>query len=199
MVEVVGASSGDLTLTGTTPAIPPVWVMPQGAPITLRNKMWLDYQNDVKVSDDQLAAAAGALETVRAALDATQALVLAELHTRGCTDRDHGLRTGPWLAREAHLPVPAARARVKVAAVLVTWFPEVLQALTAGHISWEHAAVIARAANVRIAAQLAELQSHLLDAADATVFERWRLEVIGLADQLDPDGGHDPNLSLINI
>jgi sarcosine oxidase subunit alpha len=43
----------------TTVEIPPVWVMPQGAPITLRNKMWLDYQNDVKVSDVQLAAREG--------------------------------------------------------------------------------------------------------------------------------------------
>ena len=37
----------------------PVWVMPQGAPIALRAKMWLDYQNDVKVSDVQLAAREG--------------------------------------------------------------------------------------------------------------------------------------------
>jgi sarcosine oxidase subunit alpha len=41
------------------PAVPPVWVMPQGAPIALRAKMWLDYQNDVKVSDVQLAAREG--------------------------------------------------------------------------------------------------------------------------------------------
>ncbi len=33
--------------------------MPQGAPIALRSKMWLDYQNDVKVSDVQLAAREG--------------------------------------------------------------------------------------------------------------------------------------------
>ena len=59
MVEVVGAASGDLTLTGTPTAIPPVWVMPQGAPIQLRSKMWLDYQNDVKVSDVQLASREG--------------------------------------------------------------------------------------------------------------------------------------------
>ncbi len=39
--------------------IAPVWVMPQGAPIALRSKMWLDYQNDVKVSDVQLAAREG--------------------------------------------------------------------------------------------------------------------------------------------
>jgi sarcosine oxidase subunit alpha len=43
----------------TAVEIPPVWVMPQGAPIALRSKMWLDYQNDVKVSDVQLAAREG--------------------------------------------------------------------------------------------------------------------------------------------
>jgi sarcosine oxidase subunit alpha len=37
----------------------PVWVMPQGAGIKLRQKMWLDFQNDVKVSDVQLAAREG--------------------------------------------------------------------------------------------------------------------------------------------
>jgi len=36
-----------------------VWIMPQGANIKLRSKMWLDYQNDVKVSDVQLAAREG--------------------------------------------------------------------------------------------------------------------------------------------
>ncbi len=33
--------------------------MPQGAAPALRAKMWLDYQNDVKVSDVQLAAREG--------------------------------------------------------------------------------------------------------------------------------------------
>ena len=61
MVEVVGAAAGDLDLSGTPVAIPPVWVMPQGAPVQLRSKMWLDYQNDVKVSDVQLAAREGYL------------------------------------------------------------------------------------------------------------------------------------------
>ncbi|MBD1205586.1 MAG: sarcosine oxidase subunit alpha family protein [Rhodobacteraceae bacterium] len=36
-----------------------VWIMPQGASIELKSKMWLDYQNDVKVSDVQLAAREG--------------------------------------------------------------------------------------------------------------------------------------------
>ncbi|MES2914490.1 MAG: sarcosine oxidase subunit alpha family protein [Pseudomonadota bacterium] len=84
MVQVVGSAAGLLDLpailaasvspkgktegsraederktVGTSVTIPPVWVMPQGAPIKLRNKMWLDYQNDVKVSDVQLAAREG--------------------------------------------------------------------------------------------------------------------------------------------
>ncbi|WP_439123743.1 sarcosine oxidase subunit alpha family protein [Marivita sp.] len=37
----------------------PVWMMPQGAKKELRMKAWLDYQNDVKVSDVQLAAQEG--------------------------------------------------------------------------------------------------------------------------------------------
>ncbi|MDZ4095450.1 MAG: glycine cleavage T C-terminal barrel domain-containing protein, partial [Paracoccaceae bacterium] len=36
-----------------------IWIMPQGAGPELRAKMWLDYQNDVKVSDVQLAAREG--------------------------------------------------------------------------------------------------------------------------------------------
>ena len=39
--------------------IAPVWMMPQGASIHHRAKAWLDYQNDVKVSDVQLAAREG--------------------------------------------------------------------------------------------------------------------------------------------
>ena len=37
----------------------PVWMMPSGAGVKLRMKAWLDYQNDVKVSDVMLAAQEG--------------------------------------------------------------------------------------------------------------------------------------------
>ena len=37
----------------------PVWLMPQGASYKLRAKAWLDFQNDVKVSDVELAAQEG--------------------------------------------------------------------------------------------------------------------------------------------
>ena len=80
MVATAGAASGALTLaecladahaaaagTGAAPVgaaedeapLTPVWVMPQGAGVALRSKMWLDFQNDVKVSDVQLAAREG--------------------------------------------------------------------------------------------------------------------------------------------
>ncbi|WP_296424249.1 sarcosine oxidase subunit alpha family protein [Yoonia sp.] len=39
--------------------IAPVWLMPQGASQALRAKAWLDFQNDVKVTDVQLAAQEG--------------------------------------------------------------------------------------------------------------------------------------------
>ncbi|MEQ5870411.1 sarcosine oxidase subunit alpha family protein [Sagittula sp. NFXS13] len=40
-------------------ALEPVWLMPSGAHYGLRLKAWLDFQNDVKVSDVQLAAREG--------------------------------------------------------------------------------------------------------------------------------------------
>lgn len=54
-VSVVGWANGEIDQGD----IAPVWIMPQGASIETRNKMWLDFQNDVKVSDVQLAAQEG--------------------------------------------------------------------------------------------------------------------------------------------
>jgi sarcosine oxidase subunit alpha len=51
-------SAPDVPVT-TEAAMLPVWLMPQGANAKLRMKSWLDYQNDVKVSDVQLAAREG--------------------------------------------------------------------------------------------------------------------------------------------
>jgi len=72
-VSTVGSASGYLSTadvlkdaglevaTNEVAAAPlePVWLMPQGAGPKLRMKAWLDYQNDVKVSDVQLAAREG--------------------------------------------------------------------------------------------------------------------------------------------
>ena len=63
-VSVAGAANGDLRLEGLleTPEeapMAPVWLMPSQAGYEKRAKMFLDYQNDVKVSDVQLAAREG--------------------------------------------------------------------------------------------------------------------------------------------
>ncbi|PYE84120.1 sarcosine oxidase subunit alpha family protein [Pseudoroseicyclus aestuarii] len=63
-----GAEAGRLAAEGGVPAdlappqaapMPQVWVMPRDAGLALREKMWLDFQNDVKVSDVELAAREG--------------------------------------------------------------------------------------------------------------------------------------------
>jgi sarcosine oxidase subunit alpha len=57
--EAAGGDAVPAAIAPTEAAMEPIWVMPQGAPVQLRMKMWLDYQNDVKVSDVQLAAREG--------------------------------------------------------------------------------------------------------------------------------------------
>ncbi|MEE9453460.1 MAG: sarcosine oxidase subunit alpha family protein [Paracoccaceae bacterium] len=53
--------TGDMPLTTAPTENPmlPVWSMPIAAPYKLRAKSWLDFQNDVKVSDVRLAAQEG--------------------------------------------------------------------------------------------------------------------------------------------
>ncbi|WP_411838493.1 sarcosine oxidase subunit alpha family protein [Paracoccus sp. ME4] len=62
-VTVAGAANGDLACAGDLEraegATMPVWVMPARASYKLRAKMWLDFQNDVKVTDVELAAREG--------------------------------------------------------------------------------------------------------------------------------------------
>ncbi|MCC1494920.1 sarcosine oxidase subunit alpha family protein [Cognatishimia sp. F0-27] len=63
VIGSLGCESGDASVpsvaqTQEAPLLP-VWLMPAQAPKALRSKAWLDYQNDVKVSDVQLAAQEG--------------------------------------------------------------------------------------------------------------------------------------------
>ncbi len=149
---------------------------------------------EVAVTDDVvLADWAADLERRRTALDAETAVVLAELEARAACDREYGLTTGGWLAREAHLPFAVSKARVTVAAKLRTHFGEVLDALTAGTISWEHARVIVEVANPRIIDIVAANQEMILGLADRCRFEHWRAEVRALARLWDQDGSYDPN------
>ena len=57
-VRAVGAADGDLGDDDAQP-MAAVWNMPENADYALRSKTWLDYQNDVKVTDVELAAREG--------------------------------------------------------------------------------------------------------------------------------------------
>ncbi|MEL7215465.1 MAG: sarcosine oxidase subunit alpha family protein, partial [Pseudomonadota bacterium] len=64
-VVACGGTPKDLTAPSVTPDViseeppKPVWMMPLNAPKKLRSKAFLDFQNDVKVSDVELAAREG--------------------------------------------------------------------------------------------------------------------------------------------
>jgi sarcosine oxidase subunit alpha len=77
----------------------PVWVMPQGAPRALRAKMWLDFQNDVKVADVELAAQEG-FQSVEHAKRYT---TLGMATDQGKTSNLNGLAV---LASALHVPIP---------------------------------------------------------------------------------------------
>lgn len=61
LADVAAQMGGEVVKASAAPeaAMEAVWIMPQGAGPALKMKMWLDYQNDVKVSDVQLAAREG--------------------------------------------------------------------------------------------------------------------------------------------
>jgi Domain of unknown function (DUF222) len=108
-------------------------------------------------------------------------------------DREYGLSTGSWLARETGLPAVVARQLVKVGSVLRTRLGEVDAAVVDGRITSHHAKVLADACNPRVADAVAGMQSELIDLAEGCSFERWRAEVRGIVELLDQDGGHDPH------
>lgn len=81
-------------------ALEPVWLMPQGAGPKLRMKAWLDYQNDVKVSDVRLAAQEG-YESVEHTKRYT---TLGMATDQGKLSNINGLAT---LAGQLNAPIPA--------------------------------------------------------------------------------------------
>lgn len=148
------------------------------------------------LSDDALAEATLALERARRFLDAAELDWLAELDRRGVTDTRYGLGTTAWLAHEAKLPRSVAAARVRTARKVTGELDAVGDALRDGVIGFDHARVLADAANPRNTAELAGVTGELVDAAQVATFARWQSEVRGLADLLDTDGGHDPTADL---
>lgn len=144
-------------------------------------------------ADDELMGAAVVLERTRGLLESAQAHVLDQLHLRAVTDREFGHRVGPWLAQTASAPKARCKGRAKTAEKLLGWFAEFDTAVVDGKVGWEHAELLCNVANVRNHEGLAEAQEHLIILAAQFSFEHWAALVRQLAEELDEDGGYDPN------
>jgi hypothetical protein len=154
---------------------------------------WLASADPGGVSDDDLFDAAVALERADSLLAAARAHVLAELDARSATEREFGLGTAAWVAREAGGSAGSLRGMVLLGRRLRSPLAQVDDALVAGVVSVHHARVLAAGCNPRIAEAFAGVQGELIDAAEGTVFDQWRLHVRRVAELLDQDGPHDPN------
>jgi hypothetical protein len=131
-------------------------------------------------TDAQLCDAVRDLARARAALDAAEAHVLAELDARGVCDREFGSPTLRWVTAQTHAARPAVKTRLATGLRLRTMLDAVDEALA----EVEHARV------------LADLQPELIDLARRASFNDWRLHVARLVDLLDQDGGYGPERDL---
>ncbi len=145
-------------------------------------------------SDDELSAAAVALERLRSLVELSTAGHAAELDQRAVTDREHGLRTGLWLARETGASPATTRAQVRLGLLLRDRFPRLAAAVAAGELSWDHVRVLAAVTNRRVIDAVAELQDEIIGLARDCGFEQWKTEVHALVTYLDQDGAEpDPS------
>jgi hypothetical protein len=150
----------------------------------------------VSATDDELCDATVALARLSSQVAAGLAHVLGELDARRVCDREHGLATHSWLAREAGVPQGVARSHLKTARVLRDALSDVDAAVTEGRLTFHHAKALADAVNPRVTDAVADLHPELIALADEAGFERWKGEVRGVVEMLDQDGGHDPHNDL---
>lgn len=134
----------------------------------------------------------------RRRLDAREARLLADASVGMACLVEFGHRVPQWLAAATRVSGAAARRRVRAADRLVAEFPDLLDALDAELVGWNHVEAFCRAANPRIAGALAELLPQLIDLAQAASFDRWCAELRGIAQLLDQDGGYDPTADPAN-
>jgi len=143
--------------------------------------------------DIDLCAEFARIEHTQRQLDARRARVVAALDKNAVCDTEHGMRTGAWISHTADLPKHRCNSLVRVSTRLIDRFPILLTALETAAITWHHIEAIIGVANPRIIDQLADLQTELIVLSQHTTFDRWILDLRGIAEQLDADGGHNPN------
>jgi len=107
------------------------------------------------VSNDDLLSQVADLEAARRLVDAAEARLLGEIDARGASDLVVGMKTKAWLRHTCRVSGVSASRRVHASTVLRRWLPEVIDAVVAGRISMDHAEVLARACNPRVAERIA--------------------------------------------
>lgn len=149
----------------------------------------LDVPVDVRSADDgELVDAVRQMEAARRRLDAARMAVLAELDARGEPIGRTGLSASSWLGAEFGLPRPSTARDLRVARTLRSTLTETADALAAGRISFEHAALLVRLCIPRVQQVVVELQQRCIELAQDVRFEKWAHEVRALIEHADTDG-----------
>ncbi|MGZ4693329.1 MAG: DUF222 domain-containing protein [Acidimicrobiales bacterium] len=163
----------------------------------LTERCWRAAKTDLAgASDDELLEAAVQLQRARAAFDAAEAHVLAELDVRGVCDRRYGHPTARWVARETLVAPGSVRRRV-VTGRWLRQLPHADEALTDGRISFDHAhQLTAAVANPRIAEPIVAAHEPLIDYAQRASFRAFQTEMRAVVQRWDLDGGYDPDREL---
>ena len=144
---------------------------------------------DTRCCDDtELLDAAVGLSRLISSAQAAQAHVLAELDVRGTTDRDHGMKTTSWVARESGAARAPLTARLRVGRSLRHHFDRIDDALCDGRLGFDHAKALCDADNPRITDVLAAAQDEIIALAQTSTFPQWKCDVIALAEHADADG-----------
>ncbi len=144
--------------------------------------------SDVRLcSDEELFDAVGGLAALRSFVETTEAHVLAELESRGATDRVHGMRTVAWAAATGANRGPI-HSRLQVGRALRCPFDRIDDAIVNGALSFDHAKALVDVTNPRCTDALAAAQDQIIDLAHGATFTQWKRDVTALAELADEDG-----------
>ena len=141
----------------------------------------------VAASDTELLSALDELEVSQRALDAQRMALLAETHHRAVTERKAGLKLKAYLGHTHHV-AGATSARQVATAKKLRVLSEIADALKAGLITFDHAALLARLCTPRVEAVMVELQPRFVELALIERFDRWAHTIRGLISLADQDG-----------
>lgn len=148
---------------------------------------------ETELSNRRLMSLGTDLLRMQSVLDGYQLRIAATLETRAACVQETGLKTTGWFALHGNMSRTEAKHRVQTANKLQRIMPNVVDAVTDGRLSFEHAKIMARATNSRIEQEMAQASEFFIKAAENQSVDAWRRDVQAFAELVDEDGGYDPN------